>query len=943
MGTAVAATLIAPPSSNPMPTIPTPIERFESVAVYVASTILLWSINNWYLLTIIFLLLLIYISRKNIIVVIIFLIIVVSISLRYIPFGQRVFRAAVNIYFGTQPWIAIYWPWIIPMVIAIAIIISQRTAISTRVTQALHLSFRHFVTTLVLLLPIAISFALIAAPVDPTLTESLKSYPTIFWVVGQLTNYRFWFIVSFFGVVVIIAYRTISDSSIRSKMLRRSKSTRVLTLQLVTSTLRYPSLVVKSAITTFITRYMPLESKIQKSQRTVISHVDIKSLAYRIAEQSKNNQKVRILLTGYHSFGGTTLITAAMNQAEGNIPWLVINFSITGRLNERARNQFPYFEIKINEINLGILSAHITSNSEQGKFLKEHARLIEPTSGISSDRLIYHIPLEKKVDRRFFSIPMRSESILDLNRFLTDLNKSLSKGTSTQYLQRAVVQLSGHSVIPKNIAFVFDKIASSEVLNTLYQLFENERIMVFAIARKEDVDKWEAKEIRRLKDDMGFSQEYIRSKWRTEAEDIIYIENVIRERLFGQEIPQSHRDSGDFDRLRKYLCYISKGITGDIHRKIENDRKFYVEGGYIKLEKLTNHENIKFSSEMQDILDINWMAIIGGVFRVKNEESEAKEDRARISIYYLLDWMIEKQFDFTRDDLLSAIAYPSEKIPITISDQVGVVDKIAESLIWVLIHHNYLEEKGKQYSMPEDKSEIKQPSTVPPPILKSLGLLEYLQGSSNNKTAVTQSGKESSVGIDQETQAEKVKHILFISANPKESEYISRREEKIIEAIEKKQNQVRIRIKKSIFSASIFDIYKTLENGRYDIVHISGHSKLGNLVVEDSVGSGVDVSQEGLATLISKHKSIECVVLSVCYSIEQGELIAQHVKYTIAVDNKISEQAAIVFTEGFYSAIGEGKEYQAAFEQGRGLISMHFNISDEAKYLRLIQIGAGTS
>ena len=66
------------------------------------------------------------------------------------------------------------------------------------------------------------------------------------------------------------------------------------------------------------------------------------------------------------------------------------------------------------------------------------------------------------------------------------------------------------------------------------------------------------------------------------------------------------------------------------------------------------------------------------------------------------------------------------------------------------------------------------------------------------------------------------------------------------------------------------------------------------------------VKPDGLAGLFSVCTALECVVLNACTSHLQGEeFLTQttHVKHVISVRGRITDQAALLFSEGFYSAL----------------------------------------
>ncbi len=124
-------------------------------------------------------------------------------------------------------------------------------------------------------------------------------------------------------------------------------------------------------------------------------------------------------------------------------------------------------------------------------------------------------------------------------------------------------------------------------------------------------------------------------------------------------------------------------------------------------------------------------------------------------------------------------------------------------------------------------------------------------------------------------------------------------------------------------AATPYDVRRALLGGRYRIVQFSGHATGGRLVLEDARGQPQVIPQEALADLLATYSPpIECVLLNACYTDIQGQLVWARVPYTIAIRGGISDAAAIEFTRGFYDAIGAGKDYRFAFQEGTRAVNL---------------------
>ncbi len=101
------------------------------------------------------------------------------------------------------------------------------------------------------------------------------------------------------------------------------------------------------------------------------------------------------------------------------------------------------------------------------------------------------------------------------------------------------------------------------------------------------------------------------------------------------------------------------------------------------------------------------------------------------------------------------------------------------------------------------------------------------------------------------------------------------------------------------------DIMEEIMTLKPQIVHFSGHgSAEGELKFEDEAGNAKPVSPDALATLFSLAKDfVKCVVVNTCYAEKQARAIAQYIPVVIGTKSEISDQAAISFSSGFYTAL----------------------------------------
>jgi len=67
--------------------------------------------------------------------------------------------------------------------------------------------------------------------------------------------------------------------------------------------------------------------------------------------------------------------------------------------------------------------------------------------------------------------------------------------------------------------------------------------------------------------------------------------------------------------------------------------------------------------------------------------------------------------------------------------------------------------------------------------------------------------------------------------------------------------------------------------------------------------------------------------LNACYSDVQGDAISANIPFTIGMRDRVADNVAIKFSQGFYDAIGAGKGYENAFKWGK--VAIEFDLADD--------------
>jgi hypothetical protein len=136
---------------------------------------------------------------------------------------------------------------------------------------------------------------------------------------------------------------------------------------------------------------------------------------------------------------------------------------------------------------------------------------------------------------------------------------------------------------------------------------------------------------------------------------------------------------------------------------------------------------------------------------------------------------------------------------------------------------------------------------------------------------------------------------------------------------------------KKLDSATLTNLQNELRNDTYQIFHFIGHGALDNdvgmLLLEDETGLGRPINGEDLGFILRDHKSLQLVILNACeasassqsevFSGSAQSLIQQDIPAVIAMQRKISDNAAGRFSQEFYKALQDGFPIDIAIAEGR--------------------------
>ena len=160
--------------------------------------------------------------------------------------------------------------------------------------------------------------------------------------------------------------------------------------------------------------------------------------------------------------------------------------------------------------------------------------------------------------------------------------------------------------------------------------------------------------------------------------------------------------------------------------------------------------------------------------------------------------------------------------------------------------------------------------------------------------------------------------ILFVAANPADTASLALdHEQRVIrEAIARSPHRDRIQLEVRT-AASFGDLSRAMLDGTFEVVHLAGHGDADGLILDE--GGGMAVLPAQLAGLLDEYAAptgrLRCVVLNACWSDRAGVAIAA-VPSVVTMSGPLDDRAALAFTEGFYDALGVGRDFAAAYQEG---------------------------
>lgn len=190
--------------------------------------------------------------------------------------------------------------------------------------------------------------------------------------------------------------------------------------------------------------------------------------------------------------------------------------------------------------------------------------------------------------------------------------------------------------------------------------------------------------------------------------------------------------------------------------------------------------------------------------------------------------------------------------------------------------------------------------------------------------------------------------ILFLAANPLDTDRAALVREARALQLELKRSGYRDRFEfVTWWAAEPLDLLRALRERTPTIVHFSGHgarpagtvartqgrdvvtavppdeSAPGGVMFVGANGRGQIVTPAAFTqTLAAAGVQVRLVVLNACFSAAMAQALAAHVECVVGMTGAIHDDAARIFSIGFYGGLGEQASVAAAFAHGKAAINL---------------------
>ncbi len=435
------------------------------------------------------------------------------------------------------------------------------------------------------------------------------------------------------------------------------------------------------------------------------AHLIVDWLKMQSSEQIRSflteQSNARLLITGFGSFGGSSLIRGVTAELMRHLVRRSHPKVLVIRLDTLPRARAGAYNLHVNEEPAGIIHDQMKE--------AQISQLVETT--LTGDQPSTATALDGHTFGGLTGVfdlggALGAALISGAVARLVNQLMMILKGSHDDALLKTSLDLllAGDS---RQVILIVDRIDEADALSRLLEsaLGDNLRhpgLSIVALARREAFDCWPPKLHVDLKR-RGFREQYVRRLW-----DLNLTE------MLGQIV--EFRDADDSEQRRHlelwlaHLAWVARGSIALALRQIKSGHDWTHQGGELGINPTDpfrrEKELIEHNAHVQAILVKNWPTIRGSFF---NEP--VKADKVRIGLYQIVDWMRTQEiFDF--GDLCKFSKGP----PILISRRRKVREKTLGHLLGVLEAAGYLraQEDGSFELSWRQEAPAPDPTITPP-------------------------------------------------------------------------------------------------------------------------------------------------------------------------------------------------------------------------------------
>lgn len=371
----------------------------------------------------------------------------------------------------------------------------------------------------------------------------------------------------------------------------------------------------------------------------------------RLIDYITEYEQGRFIITGYGSFGGSTLVRAIVDAASWEI------------------GDSPGSE------SLLVVWFELADSGKEGSIFK---------ASIPAGDQDFYVGQITTTDQE------RVRDRYPVSELLDVLAELMAGNLQKSSLAKVIGQAIGSRIVPSRLIIVLDKAPNLGSLRAFvdHPLFDRKKVSYLAIVEREGYDQWDKDAKRLLQRRQRFQIWDVPCLWES---DHHLVERTMNLLFKGYRI-----DSPEMEEIRrafdKHIAFVGRGAIGKTVRELQQLRYWrfdeYTKQPFVALERL-DHELIVHNAWIQETLEANWELILG-----RNFPGRLRTDRAKQGVYALMDWITDCA-TFTLEEVLDQ----ATKTRVIISPHKRQRDEVILRLLDVLVGNGYLQQAEDEFDI----------------------------------------------------------------------------------------------------------------------------------------------------------------------------------------------------------------------------------------------------